>query len=693
MSMQSGLSVKIHQVLHGYDQGHRELASSLTLDDQSRSVMRVMSDLLTEDPPDSSASYLTGYPLKSAAKFVLAKTWTAGPSFRPGSVWTHSLVLDYSVLAILPDLLVLRQLFKEPTCDGLIQTHVYSNELTLAADMQDSSPIETGARAFAALTQLYGSSPKGRVLLSSLTPERNEMLALALWRQMWPSMRRDFAFLTQVGTIPLEVGAHYTLSFVGGASEPMEAGVRESQHFASYKDLLDDLPESGPTPLRTFLGRYVIEGKSPRSIVLPMVGVFARESRNEHSAALDQLEILLHKERLPRLMKDLVKAAISSPWELEVMCRLISSLREMDLDVDVVEQFRWIQRMSSNQFKSLFHAAWTTVEGSFGTDVCRELIRVAALEMVASVAEPDNRLVLLRVRPELAYVERFWPLDDSARAELVQAVCELASFDLDRAVSIFDTSIGPKTVSVLLQQPIPDDVLLPVCVKLLTSDGFSEAVQGVASRWIVSAPERLDAVIHLGAIDQLLRVVEQLALAKICSNTSLNDVDKWSILIFQSLGNGAPVAQFGQGVLVVGYLASLKLTDDISLRLAKAFYDPLQSLVTQGRLANQSLRYLELGVFRTGLKTPLSNAMAREVARRWPMTATGCAALEVSSNAGHLLQLVSELASLQGYECLERSLTLASMPSLANEAIKRFLAQRVKVGMDKKGKARWPWKW
>ncbi|WP_034881974.1 GAP1-N1 domain-containing protein, partial [Gluconobacter thailandicus] len=97
-------SFRVDQIVHGYARGHKELARSLDLDDHSRATMVVMSDLLIDRVLQEDVSYLACYPLPSAARHVLARTWSAGPDYRPGSVWTHSLLLDYATLAQIHDL-------------------------------------------------------------------------------------------------------------------------------------------------------------------------------------------------------------------------------------------------------------------------------------------------------------------------------------------------------------------------------------------------------------------------------------------------------------------------------------------------------------------------------------------------------------------------------------------------------------
>jgi GTPase-associated protein 1, N-terminal domain type 1 len=94
----------VHQLLHGYSEGHRLLEGSLRLpDDLTRLTLR-MSDLSGSSLVHGFEEYLTGYPLPSLAAYAFAKTWYAPEMPRPGCVWTHTLVLPHATLAAVQSL-------------------------------------------------------------------------------------------------------------------------------------------------------------------------------------------------------------------------------------------------------------------------------------------------------------------------------------------------------------------------------------------------------------------------------------------------------------------------------------------------------------------------------------------------------------------------------------------------------------
>ena len=86
--------MKIHQLLHGYLQGHNLLTSSKKMDNEDLDLMKRLSDW-TGFLPHDDEGYLTMYPLPSNNNlYVIAKTWYASEMKRPGCVWTHSIIID-----------------------------------------------------------------------------------------------------------------------------------------------------------------------------------------------------------------------------------------------------------------------------------------------------------------------------------------------------------------------------------------------------------------------------------------------------------------------------------------------------------------------------------------------------------------------------------------------------------------------
>jgi hypothetical protein len=102
---------ELEQTLHGYDRGHRLLATSTRFSSEDDRAMLNMSDLSGSRVVDGFFEYITGYMLPSKEFFALAKTWYATEMKRPGCVWTHTLLLPRALLDELRDAEALASLF------------------------------------------------------------------------------------------------------------------------------------------------------------------------------------------------------------------------------------------------------------------------------------------------------------------------------------------------------------------------------------------------------------------------------------------------------------------------------------------------------------------------------------------------------------------------------------------------------
>lgn len=189
---------EIHQFLHGYSDGHRLIEGSLKLPNDAARLMLRMSDLSGSSVVKGFERYLTGYPLDSINGYALAMTWYASEMPRPGSVWTHTLVLPVQAMAAITSLDSLIRLFKRPSRDSI--KGQYAETLSF-----HNSPINYShpGRSIDTLGQLsslffayYEQSPSNPVVIASRTSDEFADAIFALWSQQWPGLRQQFAFCT-----------------------------------------------------------------------------------------------------------------------------------------------------------------------------------------------------------------------------------------------------------------------------------------------------------------------------------------------------------------------------------------------------------------------------------------------------------------------------------------------------------------
>lgn len=150
--------MKIEQLLHGYDNGHRLLAGSVLLKNNvDMDAVATLSDWSEYVAPGGGDScYVTAYPLQESGYYVIAKTWYADEMKRPGCVWTHSLLVPFEALNHVDDFRRLSSLFKRPSngdsFDEYSHTIAYENKKYSADDYR---PVSVDRRIEASVLQAF----------------------------------------------------------------------------------------------------------------------------------------------------------------------------------------------------------------------------------------------------------------------------------------------------------------------------------------------------------------------------------------------------------------------------------------------------------------------------------------------------------------------------------------------------------
>lgn len=181
--------VILHQCLHGYDDGHRLLASSIQLPPSDSKTVLQFSDSAGSGIRNAADEYVTGYPLRFGL-YAIARTWPAPEKPRPGCVWTHTLLLDFADLAVIPDLGALARLFTRP-----VGTLEHFKQPLSIDEIDEECPRPAEPEMAAVLAALY-EYPSERVIAPRLDRDRSENLAFGIWSQQWPRLRRAFRFCT-----------------------------------------------------------------------------------------------------------------------------------------------------------------------------------------------------------------------------------------------------------------------------------------------------------------------------------------------------------------------------------------------------------------------------------------------------------------------------------------------------------------
>jgi len=174
--------------VHGYQQGHQLLSSSIKLEKQDQIIIDRLSDVAGPlRPGELFEPYLSAYPLPSAKFFVLARTWQDLTVPRAGCVRTLSLLIPVDSWSHAEGLGAFLDLLDPETFP--------SQAVLLALPSISSTPLPPVPefRGSELLEALFLEEAKPVALFDAPTPE---LIAIRLLTALWPAMRRRFAVST-----------------------------------------------------------------------------------------------------------------------------------------------------------------------------------------------------------------------------------------------------------------------------------------------------------------------------------------------------------------------------------------------------------------------------------------------------------------------------------------------------------------
>jgi hypothetical protein len=285
--MRRPVGVVLHQTLHGYRNGHRLLATSVSLSQTDQQVMLGLSDTADFRYASSLPHLLSGYPLPDQGFYVLAMTWPAPEQRRPGCVWTHSLLVDTADLGRLrfPDGLL--GLYRRP---DLAEQGFLTPFATPIEHSDTRTPDLAGVPEDLLRTLIWAiyeppPRPVAAVQLP-VEPENGARLLLRVWGQQWPELRRSFSFAEAVTPRHLE----------GQVFDLQLAEVRQRRTSADFSGvrIVNGVPDvrlpgwctaasddlRSPGELTRFLATYGPESRTSRATLatLAQIWVATRQS-------------------------------------------------------------------------------------------------------------------------------------------------------------------------------------------------------------------------------------------------------------------------------------------------------------------------------------------------------------------------------------------------------------------------------
>lgn len=410
-------SILIHQALHGYNDGHRLIASSFPLDASDARVMLVMSDLSGPGVKAPPEGYLTGYPLDKSGKYVLARTWAAPEMPRPGCVWTHSLIIENADLARLISAQALLDAFARPV-GADVRSH-YSVLISLSPQSK-SVGIKRTERAEFLLQALY-TFPTQQVVVEAGEPVNDYQVATAIWMQQWPRLRRSFGFCTLSGIDRSGKGVVLDLQFVSEKDHQLRskfpnAVVADRGTISDgLRPLLNDLAEPESSTLREFLRRTGGDVDGGRRAMLPLCELYLSLLVSHPPDLTSSVSALAALDgdgrRQARPIRTLVaRQAMKSAGQIEdvVFDFLLDTIEQSS---DPVEQTEMGDKLGIELWRRSphrFHSALMS-EGLLGSVASHALAGMQTEQIVSGLkGNSDIASDIVKQRPDILKHATFW---------------------------------------------------------------------------------------------------------------------------------------------------------------------------------------------------------------------------------------------------------------------------------------------
>jgi hypothetical protein len=462
--------LSVHQALHGYSDGHREIATSVRLTSRDMRTVLGMSDLASAGSSVSESGYLTGYPLIESEHYAIARTWLAPEMTRPGCVWTHTLFIRFADLSSLTNSRDIMASFRRPTPAMFAD---YGNQLTVEATEPEPFLLSSYAVNWTTLilSALY-EYPKDKIVATAPTEFDPDSIILAIWLQQWAEARRNFCFCTATNSDRTTDRFWFDLQLLPNLDRGLRSRFPDAKFVSDISSAPDswvyhtmqDLLEPDKSSLRSFFrsaGANIPNGRAAL-------------------ASLTQLhKMLIDIPARPEAAEEAIKLLDSSPLAasaaalgmvLDCVAPLAATLSANTLSYLVHNVDRLSEGAVRKYGKSLAYAVWRrkpedftellAAGGAVGLESTNALDSLSIEDLLEGIkAEPELIGIVLGRHPELAADPALWeakgPLRDAAFQHLrdapelwpltIKAMVELSeeglarmAFDLFGAIPIWD---------------------------------------------------------------------------------------------------------------------------------------------------------------------------------------------------------------------------------------------------------------
>lgn len=518
----------IDQVLHGYDDGHRLLASSVNLDSEDRRLLARQTDSPDAGRVSGWEALLTGFVLPSRS-FAISMTWPAWEMPRPGCVWTHSLILDLSSIDDLTSEAILK-LFRQPQIETV---ETYRDPLVLS--MSESHGV-TDYEQLSTLIWAFYETPMRRVRAGRIQvrDQGRHQIQLKTWLLGWREVRATTSFCDAPRTPRTIYGRPFDLQLHQIVPDDSQGdrvlrGIPKTPPPRWVKRLVSESQTN--SGLRTFLSTFG-PPSTDRGLMRPLVSIYIEHESEKLTLQNCKNVVEILARAFPTFDSgSLIKNVILHPKgvppagcpralpEAQILAALVAiDLNDIfdETELEITARARHLAESDREAFRFVL-AALTESETKIADAFLSGATETLDVEILKDLHGISGSLAMraLNLSPELLHAPATWSLIDSSilwrasvnqrgkrqRVDTISAIL-LSEADLDPRIVFEAWPDGPiRTLEALGHQ----DVTLEKAASWLKEISSQEVLRYVNEGKSLG-PEALSVVMESLSPDEIARL-------------------------------------------------------------------------------------------------------------------------------------------------------------------------------------------
>lgn len=582
--------MKIDQCLFGYDDGHRLLASSLSLEEET-SLLTELSDLAPGTVFGQSEGYWTGLPVASLGCYVLMRTWAAPEMPRPGCVWTHALLIKPTLLESLSDLSFLQSLVTKPNV--LFDWKSYSEPLEIK--LSDVYSREEKVNDVIVRNLLLSLYETGNTTVQISSPGELDIPLFAVWSQQWPRLRRNFRFQTAASrSIRTNSSTRFDIMALLSPSEKnLSDQVTTNSKWLSLATY--DIQKGNKNPLRSFLWFYGRDVRRQRGSFRPLVEIYELDFYKNENTAQQLINIILDAfptlKDAETLKQDIVNGVLNSDAQIDVVkFILLNAHNEMNIfpsptsiGIDKLSSF-WPMR--ADGILQIIELS-ADIKSEVGGRIFEKLVNTVQSPEFwpLSGSYPYSRKLLVKANPDMLISEKEC-LNDDSLIDLIPVIPKNTSGikEFISKLLVRDNNSLANTVF----ECFPNEAMQAIIYKVNDSN---EVIAGVWVKSLIKNPDLLLQANVMGLIARTSLLYEVAdALGWVSAKVIDAGITPWHSAIINSQNDlhGNKLDALGVFLIII----ACKTGGRDGLSIVELFYEFIHKRILNSNLSNKATEML-----------------------------------------------------------------------------------------------------